>query len=409
MGMFQEYMRGVAMRKNPQLLQQRLQNMEASKMAQMAEQVYGSRAADAQAAEYAGVQGPTKYGAMDLNMSAPMAAQPAPIKEAVEAKAATGMFDQTIPERERRMLMNKRMLETGLHGFNQQWAKNQSAMQNSDMSNLGNMARQIQQQRYDTANPTATSAMKNLSARGLKPGTAPYQHAMKKYMEKQSIIGGGGESKLNFATPEQVAQLGYSPGTQVLIDKNNKPYLPAGMNENSAKNKSYYNMMVESENLEADIQAQYPDFDPSETIDATLRSIQSGGGTLQQIIGKAQSPASKAYLTAEMNWIAANRGALSGAAVPEIEVERDLQTYYPQAGDPPEVIAYKKRLRAARKDSIRSTLNMPDQERKKFLKEGADKDYEDVRSKVNPKQPRGKAPPGLSREAWQAGRDRGEW
>jgi len=63
MGFFQDYMEGVAMRKNPQLLQQKIAGIEASKMAEMAEQIYGSRGTPANyQQQFDEVSGPMQPG-----------------------------------------------------------------------------------------------------------------------------------------------------------------------------------------------------------------------------------------------------------------------------------------------------------------------------------------------------------
>lgn len=66
------------------------------------------------------------------------------------------------------------------------------------------------------------------------------------------------------------------------------------------------------------------------------------GETAQNI---ARSPERQQYRQAQEDWVRAKLRKESGAVIAEEEMEREIQTYFPQIGDSEEVIAQKKRAR----------------------------------------------------------------
>ena len=368
------YRLGKQLKQNPALAKRYYEQQDASQMAQLADKIYGERGQPEIPDQFNAKQDgmPIEFGVAKPDVAGQVGRQ------------ASGLFDPNIPEQDKLQLMNKRMLASGIPGFLQQWQGNQGRMQDSMMQNAAPRAQK---------QSSGALIADELGLTGIDRINFIRNHAMKSGVNVN--VGSGQPSKLNFATPEQVNQLGYAPGTQVMIDKNNKPFLPAAMSELTSKNQNFYDMMDSSEALTEEVLTANPDFSPTDTTDAMLRQIQAGGSTIGSIIAKAQSPASKSYLTAQMNWIAANRGALSGAAVPEVEVARDLQTYYPQADDPDELIEYKKLLRAKRKAAIGRTINLSAEQRRKQLADSADKDFEDVKAKEPLQKPKG------WREEWE--------
>lgn len=51
------------------------------------------------------------------------------------------------------------------------------------------------------------------------------------------------------------------------------------------------------------------------------------------------------YRQAQENWVRANLRKESGAAIPDLEMEKEIRTYFPQPGEGPDVIAQKERAR----------------------------------------------------------------
>lgn len=82
--------------------------------------------------------------------------------------------------------------------------------------------------------------------------------------------------------------------------------------------------------------------------DAVAREIQNPLGNY------LVSDTGKKYTAAAREWISGVLRLDSGAAVPEEEFWRYFQTYFPQAGDPPEVVEQKRDMRA----NVEQAINM---------------------------------------------------
>lgn len=363
--MIEEYIRGVAMRKNPALLKQRLAQHQAQQMADQFQNVIGQRGQEQQTAPFEADMFPGEQSIQGLETITQ------------EAVAPTGMYDESIPLQHRYFDMFKRAGETGIPGFNEYVMNNLSAMQKQQMDNLGALERRPSAGQLSASGKIATDL-------GYTPGTPAYNDFVRSHsMRPGTTVNVGGQGPIGpiFATPEQKRQMGYDEDAVVMIDqKTGKPYMAPAISELGAKNINFFEMMETSDQAFDDIMVEYPDFDPTSNFDAMMREYQASGSPFHSIASKFQSPASKQYHAATMNWIAANRGALSGAAVPEIEVQRDLQTYFPTAGDTPAVMALKKQLRANRKNAIARTLNLSTEKRQKLLKESADSDSEKIKA-----------------------------
>ena len=220
MGLFsrsREYLEGEAMRDNPALLKQYLAQEQANQMAKLADYVYGQQGQSAVPAQYE-QQMQQAEGPMMPGQQRPSGMVNQQTADAQAAVPGTGMFDQGKPLQERMMGMNKRMLGTGLQGFNKQWAGNQGNMQNSNMSNLGAMARQEQAQQYKTANPTETSGMKEYQLYRQQGGTLPW-YEYKKNLNKAGAVNLGGTQ---YTSPAEAKNLEYLDGKPVapFTDKN---------------------------------------------------------------------------------------------------------------------------------------------------------------------------------------------
>ena len=249
---------------------------------------------------------------------------------------------------------------------------------------------------------TRSAGFKAARDMGLAPGSKEF----KAYADKINMK--SGVTITNPTKPISAAE------AAKMVDKNgNKVNIPVGMTHEqanalgyryaqsdatSAKNSAFLGGM---ENAEANIalnKEMYPDFEPSDTIDAVIRGVSAGGGTIGNVIGKLQSDASKAYMTSSMEWVASNRGYLSGAAVPEIEVMRDLQTYFGQAGDSPEILALKAQMRKARMEDLGATVGDASKSGHSKLRQTADADY---RKLIKAKKDLKSGPPGADHDAYE--------
>lgn len=150
----QQFKLGRAAQQNPQIYKDWYAAQQAQAMGPHMEHVYGSPGQAAVPARYEHqiqeMEGPLLPG-----QERPTGLVNQQITEAQPATPATpgGMFDESIPMRDRILLMNKRMGAVGIPGFTDQWSGNQRAMQKYLMENMGAMTRQQQQQQAELANP----------------------------------------------------------------------------------------------------------------------------------------------------------------------------------------------------------------------------------------------------------------
>ena len=193
------------------------------------------------------------------------------------------------------------------------------------------------------------------------------------------------KSRVEYGTKEDNIRWGYPPELPTFWnDKSGKLEPTQKMTEMTAKNMQVADMMQDSEDRFSALKSDFPDFDPAGYIDASIRSLETGGGFIGNVAGKFQSDASKAFSAMSKQWISANRSGLSGAAVPEQEVARDLATYFPQAGDPEWLIETKERMRKARQKSVEQTigLGLSEAETNKRLRASADADSMMVQKQI---------------------------
>lgn len=119
---------GRAMSKNPQLMKMFVDNLQAQQMAGYGDTLYG------RAPKAAVPQQTEQFQAELFPGEEQISGLENITQEAQTATPGTKMFDTSIPIEQRRMQYQKDLLNTGLSGFNQQWAGLDSAMQNSQMS-----------------------------------------------------------------------------------------------------------------------------------------------------------------------------------------------------------------------------------------------------------------------------------
>ena len=341
-------MEGVAMRKNPQLLQQKIAGIEASKMAEMAEQIYGSRGTPAnyqqQFQEESGPMQPGQArGYQRVNVLNPGE------NERSEAIQGTGMFDESISPDQRHMLMNKRMLGSGVKGFNDQWAKNQGNMQAQNMTGMNSMARQIQQQRYDTANPTQSAMMKNVQAGGFTPGTPAYQAEINKQRRKPGMTVNTGSvgRRDNIVSQEDKDRLGLT-GNYVW-DKNNMPKAisPSAFSDAQNKVAGYGTMMEKAEENLAELASTGHEA-PTRLMSA-MKLVDPSSGLADFIKGYGGSEQDQRYLQAMEQWVRAKLRKESGAVISVEEAVNEYGTYFPTVN---EAAGATKQKRQARLDAL---------------------------------------------------------
>jgi len=172
MGAFSEFLSARAERDNPAYArrmalgrEQEYEQGQRNLMAKMAGHIYGQQA---QAAV------PDQFNARPDGQPIEFGAQPD--VPGVTAQPASGLFAEGVSDDVKLQLMNKRMLESGIAGFNKQWQGNQGNMQNSMMGNLGAMARQKQAQKVGSK---PTSAIQNYLYGQKDPAFAKQQMALK--------------------------------------------------------------------------------------------------------------------------------------------------------------------------------------------------------------------------------------
>ncbi|TGN09160.1 hypothetical protein EHR07_02020 [Leptospira bandrabouensis] len=62
----------------------------------------------------------------------------------------------------------------------------------------------------------------------------------------------------------------------------------------------------------------------------------------------------KSYETAQSDWIQANLRKESGSAISDEEFSKNAKTYFPQAGDSPEILKQKAQLRGIMENNMKS-------------------------------------------------------
>ena len=339
MSALKDYLTQRAIRTNPTFAKQYYAEQNATKMAQLADQIYGKQA------RYATEQ-----------MAGPV--QPwndQPTREVMTSQG-TGMFDPNIDPKTKAMLMNKRMLASGNQGFQNQWSGNQGNMQNSSMSNMGTMTRQIQAQHEAQANPTATSTMKNLQAQGLVPGTPAYQQAMNKYMNKSGVTvnTGAGGLQPGWMSDEDKAAQGIPLDTPIWTNAKGDPKVVAGPDVGRKKATAAISQLEASTSTLNDVLNEY---DPSSLAEITTSLLPLPTA----IANKLRNETERTVASAKKGWKELVLRDATGAVINKSEYDDYDDIYMPQPGEGPAELERKAKLRHTKENMFRRMVGQPEQ------------------------------------------------
>jgi hypothetical protein len=75
--------------------------------------------------------------------------------------------------------------------------------------------------------------------------------------------------------------------------------------------------------------------------EAAVGLVPFAGGAMERGAARSAGKYRLLYRQGQENWVTANMRAESGAVIGDVEMERDIRKFFPQYGDPPEVIAQK--------------------------------------------------------------------
>lgn len=289
-----------------------------------------------------------------------------------EGKAGTGMYDESVPMIQRLMEGNQRMIGSGNPELMNAGMERSKSLQ-------GNIATGINQLNLEGAKnkeiPISAAGKMALDA-GYAKGSDEYEAFVRKYAGKRTYEAEGDKvlDGTRLEKWEKPDGTDFGPGSTLNSIANAGGRLKKKVDVNAGKTTAYLDAMNISEDFINGINVNSPDFDPANIKDFAARAL-SHAGALGKVVGShIESPESKAYFTAALNWISANRAYISGAAVPELEVQRDFETYFPQPNDSDELISMKRELRLNRKDALTKSSTLSDKERGEQLRRGANND-----------------------------------
>lgn len=153
---------GRAAANSPEVMKYYLDQLQARKLAEQAGNIFGTQAAPARAGQYAGPQGPTRFGAMDLNVGQPRQEQPTPLVAPREAQQATGLFAGANPTESKLLQAQKALMQAGVPMGTMQSFDLMKGYQGDTMANMGAMNRLKEKQRFQLANKPAESLYANI-------------------------------------------------------------------------------------------------------------------------------------------------------------------------------------------------------------------------------------------------------
>ena len=149
---------------------------------------------------------------------------------------------------------------------------------------------------------------------------------------------------------------GFSEGTKYYFDKNGKPteITQKGRTESQGKANTFA-LRQEGAAKELDT-LESEGYDPTD-ISNTFKNIalKYGGAVAKGMVSEQQ----QRYNQAMLNWGMANLRDETGAVLGAEELEDQLQLYFPQPGQPPSVVAQKKRSREAAEKGMRMKAGLP--------------------------------------------------
>ena len=171
-----------------------------------------------------------------------------------------------------------------------------------------------------------TSLMQNLMAAGLQPGTPEYQKAMMQAVLKPPI------SITQGPTPPAGYYWKDPSAPQAGLMK-----IPGGPAEKETEGQLMAQGYAERMR---DAGAEMSTLESSGLSPAAISEV--APAALSNVLA---SPEYQTYRAAQEDWVRAKLRKESGAVIGDVEMEREIKTYFPQIGDKPKTIARKKKQR----------------------------------------------------------------
>lgn len=177
-----------------------------------------------------------------------------------------------------------------------------------------------------------TSVMQNAAAMGLRPGTPEYNEFVRAAVLRPDTVISMGQIK---------APTGY------MIDPENPNRVKKipGMDFDQAQLKAagYANRMAQAEGLSSEIVKS--GYTPGNIYDQMAASLGTPGNYVMSQEGQQ-------FRQAQEDWVRAKLRLESGAVIGEEEMKKEIETYFPKAGDTDKVIAQKARARQIAIDNL---------------------------------------------------------
>jgi hypothetical protein len=161
----------------------------------------------------------------------------------------------------------------------------------------------------------------------------------------------------------------YTPDGQEMLDINDeqtRAKIAAGGYSSSAPSdgeqaaKGFLGRMTKAEANLAKVMEDHPDYTPGNEADSAARGI--------PVIGNRMvSDAGQLYRQAQEDWVRAKLRKESGATIPDSEMDKEIATYFPVAGDRPETLAQKKSSRIEAERQVATQAGILGRKRMKEL------------------------------------------
>jgi len=174
-----------------------------------------------------------------------------------------------------------------------------------------------------------TSAERNLLAAGLKKGTPEFERAMMQIVTKPGVTINQAPQGFRFVAGSEGTEMEPIPGGPA-----DKPRFT----EAQGKTAGFANRMINAERTLGALEDE--GFEPGTVSEAAIRALPGANLVLS---GPAQQ-----YRQAQEDWVRSILRKESGAVIGEGEMAREIETFFPQAGDTPATIRQKENSRQRR-------------------------------------------------------------
>lgn len=178
---------------------------------------------------------------------------------------------------------------------------------------------------------TPSGTAQNMRAAGYMPGTPQAQQAMQKYLEKPQtqINMGPGKAPAGYYYPDP-------SNPQAGMER-----IPGGkFTDVQTTSAGYADRMEQADNLLTSIE-----HDPS----SMANVVQSKMPNVLRSEGYQQ------YEQAQRDWVRAKLRKESGAVIADEEMEKEVETYFPQPGDGPQVVKQKEEARRRANEAMKQS------------------------------------------------------